>query len=60
LYRFYKVSKGGHIEGLPEPVECRDDDEAIAKAKLRANGRDIEIWDLGRRVARVEAKARKK
>jgi hypothetical protein len=55
LYRFYKVDKRGHVEGLPEAVECFDDTDAVEKAKKRANGRLIEIWDLARRVAVIEA-----
>lgn len=55
LYRFYKLDKRGHVEGLPEAVECSDDTDAVEKAEKRANGRMIEIWDLSRRVAVIEA-----
>ena len=55
LYRFYKLDQRGHINGLPEPVECSDDDDAIEKAKERAKNYVIEIWDLKRRVAVIGA-----
>ena len=55
LYRFYKLDRHGHVEGLPTPVECSDDDDAIEKAKERAKNHVIEIWDLKRRVAVIEA-----
>jgi hypothetical protein len=56
LYRFYKVDKTGRIAGMPEVVDCADDDDAIAKAKKTADSHGIEIWDLARRVAVIEAK----
>lgn len=55
LYRFYKLDLHGHIRSLPDPVECSDDGEAIEKAKEQANNCIIEIWDLKRRVAVIEA-----
>jgi hypothetical protein len=58
FYRFYKLDKRRHIEGLPEAIDCKDDADAIAKAEDRSTTRAIEIWDLGRRVAVVEAGAK--
>jgi hypothetical protein len=55
LYRLYKLAKDGHLFGMPDIVEAADDDDAIEKAKLRANGRDLELWDLKRRVAVIRA-----
>jgi hypothetical protein len=55
LYRFYKTDLHGHIRSLPDPVECSDDEDAIEKAKERAKNCIIEIWDLKRRVAVIEA-----
>ena len=34
-------------------VECPDDEAAIEDAKRRAHQHPIEIWDLARKVARV-------
>lgn len=59
LYRFYKLNKAGRVAGLPEAVDCTDDRDAAEKAKQRANGAAIEIWDLARRVAVVGARERK-
>ncbi len=60
LYQFYKLDKVGRIMGLGEAVKCADDADAVKKAKKRAKGRTIiEVWDLGRRVAVIEAKAKK-
>lgn len=58
LYRFYRMNKAGHIDGMPEIVDCSDDDDAVAKAKKHADGRAIEVWDLGRCVATVQARAK--
>jgi hypothetical protein len=58
FYRFYKLDKRGHIEGLPEAIDCKDDADAIAKAEDRSTTRAIEIWDLGRRVAVIEPGAK--
>ena len=55
LYQFYKLDLRGHIKGLPDPVECSDDDDAVEKAKARAKNCVIEIWDLQRRVAVIAA-----
>lgn len=55
LYQFYKLDLHGHIRSLPDPVECSDDDDAIEKARARAKNCSIEIWDLKRRVAVIEA-----
>ena len=60
LYRFHKLDKIGRIIDLGEAVECVDDADAVKKAKQQAKGRTIiEVWDMGRRVAVIEAKAKK-
>jgi hypothetical protein len=53
LYRFYRICDDGHILGMPDVVDCSDDPDAIEKATARAIASDIDIWDLGRRVAIV-------
>ena len=58
LYRFYKLDPHGHIRSLPDPVECADDDDAIERAKELAKNCIIEIWDLKRRVAVIEAQGK--
>jgi hypothetical protein len=39
--------------GIPKVAECVDDKEAVEKAVLWANDRDVEIWDHRRFVARL-------
>ena len=56
LYRFYKVDSRGHVAGPPDAVDCIDDEDAIAKAKKLTNGHGVEVWDLARKVATIEAK----
>jgi hypothetical protein len=54
LYRFYTIGEDGHIVGMPAAIECPDDDAAVEEAKRRIHAHAIEIWDLARRVARVD------
>jgi hypothetical protein len=54
FYRFYKVDQRRYIEGLPQATDCKDDANAIAKAKDHATLNPIEIWCLGRCVAVIE------
>jgi hypothetical protein len=49
-YRFYSVTKDGHIAGPPLVVECADDEAAVKEAKQLVDGRVIEIWQRARRV----------
>jgi hypothetical protein len=53
LYRFYRIGTDGRLDGVPDVVECADDDDAIEKATERSIAHGIEIWDLGRRVATI-------
>jgi hypothetical protein len=45
----------GHLIGF-EPLICRDDAEAIAKAKRMANRHDVELWSGARLVIRIRHK----
>jgi hypothetical protein len=47
-YRIFTVGRDQHFSGMPEIVECVDDNEAVD-----TNGLDLEIWDHKRRVARI-------
>ena len=53
IYRIFTVGPDQHFLGMPEIVECVDDNEAIDKAMQFANGLDLEIWDPRRMVARL-------
>jgi len=54
-YRAYLVGIDDHFVGF-EDLICRDDDEAIAKAKRLVDGHDIEVWSGKRFVVRLESK----
>jgi hypothetical protein len=57
-YRAYTVGVDGHFIGF-EPLICRDDGEAAAKAQRLMDGHDIEIWCGERFVMRLESKKKK-
>jgi hypothetical protein len=42
------------------PLICADDDEAMEKAKQLADGHDVELWQLDRKVARFDHKPKTK
>jgi hypothetical protein len=51
VYRFYLIKKNGHVAGPPIVCDLARDHEALAEAKKRLNGHDIEIWQDARIVA---------
>ena len=53
-YRAYFVEADGHFIGF-EPMICRDDAEATNVRRL-LNHQDIEAWNCGRLVLKLEAK----
>ena len=53
-YRVYEIGDGDHIVKAT-PLICKDDHEAIAKARKLAEGHVIEIWSGERFVARLGA-----
>lgn len=55
-YRLYFLDEANHIRGAVE-FTCRDDDEATAQARSRADGRAMELWSRERFVKRFERKA---
>jgi hypothetical protein len=52
-YRAYIVGDDGHFVSF-EGFACRDDDEAIFKAKRLVDGHDVELWSGDRFVTRLE------
>jgi hypothetical protein len=55
-YRIYFFGKDGHVDGAPTVIDGPDDEAVIEKAKhLRSRRRPVEIWALGRFVARLES-----
>jgi len=57
-YRFYALTKDGHIGGPPALLDLADDEAAVAEAKKRLDRTPIEVWQLARRVIRVDPKKR--
>lgn len=53
-YRLYTVGADGHFIGY-EPLVCRDDGEAVVKAKRLVNGHAIEVWSGARFVIGLKA-----
>jgi len=51
-YRAYIVGDDGHFIGF-EPIICRDDCEAVAKAQRLVDGHDVELWSAERFVTRL-------
>jgi hypothetical protein len=51
-YRAYVVGRDGHFVGF-EGFACRDDGEAIAKAKRRVADHDVELWSGTRFVIKA-------
>ncbi len=60
-YRCYSIAETGHILDL-EVVNCANEESAkqIAATKFREHPqcRVIEVWEIGRRIARLSAPAR--
>ena len=51
-YLIYFVDADGHIYQPPQPLKCADDQEAIEKARQYIDGKDIQVWEKNRLVAR--------
>ncbi len=49
-YRAYVVGSDGHFRASVELI-CADDPEAKEKAKQLAEGYDVELWQLDRKIA---------
>jgi len=56
-YRAYIVGDDDHFLGFEEIV-CRDDGEAVARAKRLLDDHDIEVWSGDRLVFRLRHKAK--
>lgn len=53
VYRVYVVGQSGHVGGIPQYIECRDDAEAIQQARQIMDGHSIEIWEGTRIVKKL-------
>jgi hypothetical protein len=48
-YRAFFVGPDGHVQNRVD-LRCADDAEAIRLVKQLFDGRDVELWQLGRKI----------
>jgi hypothetical protein len=53
-YRFYKITKDGHIVGPPTDCELPNDASALKEAERFTDGQAVEIWQGARLVAHLD------
>jgi hypothetical protein len=52
-YRVYFVEESTcRVAGPPKVLECADDNEALQKARQLVDGKDVEVWEGPRLIAR--------
>jgi hypothetical protein len=51
-YRAYLIDQNDRVVSF-QPIEAETDEEAVEAARLYVDGCDVEIWHLGRKVARL-------
>lgn len=56
VYRVYIVGQSGHVDSIPQYIECRDDAEAVQQARQIMDGHSIEIWEGTRIVKKLAPK----
>jgi hypothetical protein len=53
-YRVYFLTPDGQVDGPPTILpDCRDDKSALQQTEQFIDGRDLELWDGARLVARL-------
>lgn len=52
-YRFYLIKSDGGVARFPIIIECRDDEEALARGRSYAAQNAVEVWMLDRRIAQI-------
>ena len=58
-YRAYVLNADGHVIDRID-LSCRDDESAKARARELVDGRAVELWDGGRKVATFEPSGERK
>ena len=53
-YRFYSIDRKERLVRRPLILECTNDANAIDEAKRRLDRHTVEVWQLTRRVIRLE------
>jgi hypothetical protein len=51
-YRVYTLDYDAHISGPAKIIHCAGDAEAVEQTGKLMDGKDLELWDGGRLVAR--------
>jgi hypothetical protein len=54
-YRAYLIGDDGHFHDV-FPLTCADDAEAVEMAKKLVIDRDVELWQLDRKIATFSRK----
>ena len=52
-YRAYLINEENRVASC-KPIDAETDAEALAAARLFADGCDVEVWYLARKVGRLE------
>ncbi|MBV9956087.1 MAG: hypothetical protein JOZ70_12650 [Pseudolabrys sp.] len=55
-HRVYFLNRERHVIGPPTLIEADTDEYAIHRARQLLDGKDIEVWQLQRLVARIPHK----
>ena len=54
-YRAYVIGSDGHVK-LRIDLFCADDDAATELVKALVDGHDVQLWQLGRKIAEFKTK----
>ena len=52
-YRAYIMGPDGHVQSRVD-LRCKDESEAIVRAKQLVDGHDVELWQLDRLIRSVK------
>jgi hypothetical protein len=52
-YRAYLVDQNDRVVSF-KPIDAETDEQAVTAARRFADGCDVEVWLLGRKVARLK------
>jgi len=54
-YRIFTLTSDDHIKGAPALVVCKNDSAALQRAKKMLDGHNLEVWQGGRRITRLNS-----
>jgi hypothetical protein len=60
IYRVYSLGEDDRILGPPRLIECADDESATQEAQRMLNSRALEVWNLTRRIAKLEPASKRR